>query len=125
MAGEASRLPWSRRNIQDANAQMPGSRIDSSPRRRWPPATCYIEAQTPDEVTWIKEALISSKVGFRSWYGDGVHGQPHFHNVSRDALDVTDRIAPMLIGLPVAPDLRAGDVARVVSALELGVSRSR
>ena len=28
----------------------------------------------------------------------------------------------MLIGLPVAPDLEAGDVARVVSALELGVA---
>jgi dTDP-4-amino-4,6-dideoxygalactose transaminase len=90
-------------------------------------ASCYVLYRSADarEVTWIKEALISSKVGFRSWYGDGVHGQPHFHNVSRDALDVTDRIAPMLIGLPVAPDLRAGDVARVVSALELGVSRSR
>ena len=45
--------------------------------------------------------------------------------MSRDALEVTDRIAPMLIGLPVAPDLGAGDVAAVVSALELGAGRSR
>jgi dTDP-4-amino-4,6-dideoxygalactose transaminase len=90
-------------------------------------ASCYVLYRSADarEATCIKEALIGSKVGFRSWYGDGVHGQPHFHNVSRDALEVTDRIAPTLIGLPMAPDLGSGDVARVVSALELGASRSR
>ena len=91
-------------------------------------ASCYVLYRTADahEATCIKEALIGSKVGFFvHGHGDGVHDQPHFHNVSRDALEVTDRIAPMLIGLPVAPDLGAGEVARVVSALELGAGRSR
>jgi len=40
-------------------------------------------------------------------------------------LEVSDRIASVLIGLPTAPDLAASDVSRVVSAIELGVGRSR
>jgi dTDP-4-amino-4,6-dideoxygalactose transaminase len=86
-------------------------------------AACYVLYRGTDihEVARVREALTSCKVGFRSWYGAGVHGQPHFHAVSRDSLEVTDRVAPLLIGLPVAPDLTAGDVARVVNALALGV----
>jgi len=45
--------------------------------------------------------------------------------VSRDALDVTDRLAPLLIGLPVAPDLAERDVARVVDSVALGVNSGR
>ena len=90
-------------------------------------ASCYVLFRSQDvhESSSVKTALTAGGVGFRSWYGDGVHSQPHFHNVSRDALDVTDHLAPLLIGLPVAPDLTAADVARVVAALEAGISRSR
>ena len=77
------------------------------------------------EATCVKEALIGSKVEFRSWYGDGVHRQPHFHNVSRDALEVTDSNRPDAHRTSCGSrpgGRRCGDI---VSALELGASRSR
>jgi dTDP-4-amino-4,6-dideoxygalactose transaminase len=90
-------------------------------------AACYVlyQSAAAHEAACVKDALANHQVEFRSWYGAGVHGQPHFSDVSRDTLEVTDRLASVLIGLPTAPDLAASDVARVVSALELGVSRSR
>jgi dTDP-4-amino-4,6-dideoxygalactose transaminase len=90
-------------------------------------AACYVLFRSTDakEVACVKESLIGGHVGFRSWYGTGVHGQPHFTRVSRDPLDVTDRLAPLLIGLPVAPDLAEPDVARVVEAVHRGVRQSR
>lgn len=90
-------------------------------------ASCYVLFRSAGsrEAACVKEALAGGNVGFRSWYGAGIHGQPHFRDVSRDALPVTDRVAPLVIGLPVAPDLASTDVARVVAAIELGVSQSR
>jgi dTDP-4-amino-4,6-dideoxygalactose transaminase len=90
-------------------------------------ASCYVLFRSAGsrEAARVKDALTAGNVGFRSWYGAGIHGQPHFRDVSRDALSVTDRVAPLVIGLPVAPDLAASDVARVVAAIELGVSQSR
>lgn len=90
-------------------------------------AACYVlhESATEDEAACVRRALNSLRVEHRSWYGAGVHGQPHFHNVSRDVLEVSNRIASVLIGLPTAPDLAASDISRVVSAIELGVGRSR
>lgn len=89
-------------------------------------ASCYVLFQAGDagEATRVGEALAEARVEFRVWYGRGIHTEPYFHEVSRDGLQVTDRIAPLLIGLPVAPDLSAGDVARVVAALERGIGRS-
>ena len=40
---------------------------------------------------------------------------------SRDDLPVTDRIAPLTIGLPVAPDLPEACIRRLVAALAPGV----
>jgi len=90
-------------------------------------AACYVLFEGADvhETACVTEALIERNVGFRCWYGAGLHCQPHFRNASRHSLEVTERFASVLIGLPAAPDLPESDVARVVSALELGVSRSR
>ncbi len=90
-------------------------------------ASCYVlfRSASSREAACVKDALIARNVGFRSWYGAGIHGQPHFRDVSRDALPVTDRVTPLIIGLPVAPDLASSDVTRVVAAIELGVSQSR
>jgi hypothetical protein len=37
--------------------------------------------------------------------------------VPHDALPVTEQIAPLLLGLPVAADLPANDISRVVEGL--------
>ena len=90
-------------------------------------ASCYVlfRSASGREAVCVTDALTGRNVGFRSWYGAGIHGQPHFRDVTRDALPVTDRVAPLVIGLPVAPDLAPSDVARAVAAIELGVSQSR
>ena len=89
-------------------------------------ASCYVlyQAESEGEAAAVANALSADGVGFRSWYGGGIHAQPHFHGASRDRLEVTDRIAPLLVGLPVAPDLSEGDVIRVITALARGVSGS-
>jgi dTDP-4-amino-4,6-dideoxygalactose transaminase len=88
-------------------------------------ASCYVLFRAGDavEAARVGEALADAHVGFRTWYGRGIHTQPHFHDVSRDALQVTDRMAPLLIGLPVAPDLSPDDVVHVVAALARGTRR--
>jgi dTDP-4-amino-4,6-dideoxygalactose transaminase len=53
----------------------------------------------------------------RLWYGLGLHCQSHFANCPRDPLPVSDRLAPSLLGLPMAPDLSAAAVDRVVAAV--------
>lgn len=55
----------------------------------------------------------------RLWYDRGLHRQSHFFRCARDELPVTDRIAPHLLGLPMAPDLETCSVERVVRALSL------
>ena len=69
----------------------------------------------------MRDSLTVGRIEFRLWYGNGLHTQPHFQDLSRDNLDVTERLAPVLIGVPVAVDLSDGDIDRVVLALERGV----
>jgi dTDP-4-amino-4,6-dideoxygalactose transaminase len=90
-------------------------------------ASCYVlyRSEGVREATCVAEALAAGNIGFRSWYGGGVHSQPHYEGVSHDPLPVTDHIAPLLIGLPVAPDLSVADVTRVVAAVERGVRQAR
>jgi dTDP-4-amino-4,6-dideoxygalactose transaminase len=89
-------------------------------------ASCYLLHVSRDtrDAAQIADALTAANVGFRSWYGGGVHRQPYFEGVSRDSLEVSDRVAALLTGLPVAPDLTKADVRRVVALLETGASRT-
>jgi dTDP-4-amino-4,6-dideoxygalactose transaminase len=82
-------------------------------------ASCYALFRCNDgaEATSILQRLEAANVESRYWYGYGLHGQPYYANASRDPLPVTERIAPLLIGLPVAPDLSSADVHRVVAAI--------
>jgi dTDP-4-amino-4,6-dideoxygalactose transaminase len=63
-----------------------------------------------------------SGVGFRQWYGGGLLAQPCFRDAPHDRLDVTARLAPLLIGLPVAPDLSDHEIDRIAGALERGAT---
>jgi dTDP-4-amino-4,6-dideoxygalactose transaminase len=69
------------------------------------------------EADHIAAGLASSGVDTRRWYGGGLHHQTHLSTVPRDDLSSTDRLAPTLIGLPLAPDLDEESVAYVVDAL--------
>jgi dTDP-4-amino-4,6-dideoxygalactose transaminase len=89
-------------------------------------AGCYVLFQCRDalEAAQVRDSLTVGRIEFRLWYGNGLHTQPHFQDLSRDNLDVTERLAPVLIGVPVAVDLADGDIDRVVLALEHGADVS-
>lgn len=65
----------------------------------------------------VQNALTNERVGFRLWYGGGIHGHPHFSNCMRTRLAVTDRISAEVLGLPMAADMTEVTVARVVASI--------
>jgi len=101
-----------RRRLDEAGL---GDRVLAAPRV----AGCYVLFRCADaaEANCVQRTLEASKIEFRLWYGHGLHLQPYYADVSRDDLPVTERIAPLAIGLPVAPDLPETAVERVVAVL--------
>jgi len=86
-------------------------------------AGCYALLQCADsvEASSVLRTFEASNIESRLWYGHGLHRQPYYANVSHDSLPVTERIAPLTIALPVAPDLSEATVERVVAAIGRGV----
>jgi dTDP-4-amino-4,6-dideoxygalactose transaminase len=82
-------------------------------------AGCYalLPCEDDREAERVQHSLCRADIEFRLWYGKGLLGQPHFEDLSHDALDVTSHIAPRIVGLPVATDLSDSAVRRVVHAL--------
>ena len=73
----------------------------------------------------VQHRLRQASVDFRLWYGRGLHRQTYYANLPRDALGVTDNLAPCLLGLPMAPDLEEAAIGRVVEVLSGGVRHGR
>jgi dTDP-4-amino-4,6-dideoxygalactose transaminase len=92
-----------------------GSRLVVSPQV----AGCYALFRCSDdaEAAEVVRSLSSSQIESRFWYGQGLHRQPYYADASRDTLSVTETIAPLMIALPIAPDLPETAIRRVVSAL--------
>jgi len=90
-------------------------------------AGCYALFHGADaaEAARAQESLDRSHVEYRLWYGKGLLSQSYFSDLEHDALDVTNEMAPRIIGLPVAPDLSAEAIDAVVSALCGGVAQRR
>lgn len=86
-------------------------------------AGCYVLFRCIDEreARRVQESLTVVGADFRLWYGCGLIGHSHFRDVPHDPLFVTERLAPLLIGLPVATDLSRAAVERIVVGLENGV----
>jgi dTDP-4-amino-4,6-dideoxygalactose transaminase len=68
----------------------------------------------------VQESLAQSSVDYRLWYGKGLHRHHYFAELPHDPLKVTDHIAPLLLGLPVAVDLPRPAVRRIVDSLLRG-----
>lgn len=82
-------------------------------------AACYALFESPD-LDWSRRAqraLTADAIEWRLWYGDGVHRHLHFAAAPRDPLPVTEALLPRLVGLPMAPDLGANDIARIAAAV--------
>lgn len=69
------------------------------------------------EAKRIGRRLGEDGIEFRLWYGMGVHRQSYYADIPHDRLEVTDRIAPCLLGLPMAPDFAESTIERVVRSL--------
>lgn len=78
-----------------------------------------------DESERVQSELNRGSIGFRHWYGLGLHRQRHFAGVARPDSRVTDDLAPRVLGLPVAPDLSQNVIERVVAALAAGADPGR
>jgi dTDP-4-amino-4,6-dideoxygalactose transaminase len=61
-------------------------------------------------IAALNEELIESRL----WYGSGLQAEPYWRDTESDALHITERIAPALVGLPMAPDLDSSAIARIV-----------
>jgi len=70
------------------------------------------------------EALKRDGIESRRWYGRGVHTEPYWTDAERDRLPITERLAPALLGLPIAPDLEAHDVERIVATTARAIGSS-
>lgn len=81
------------------------------------PAYVLFEAATPAQFLRAEAGLAARGIETRRWYGRGVHLQPYFSTDPAPALPVTDDLCGRLLGLPMAPDLGAAEIGRVLAAL--------
>jgi dTDP-4-amino-4,6-dideoxygalactose transaminase len=80
-------------------------------------AYALFRSSSSEETTRLRARLLQHGIDTRLWYSFGLQNQPYFSRLAHDDLAVTDSLASCLVGLPVAPDLTASDVARVAAAL--------
>ena len=73
------------------------------------------------ETQAVVQAFERADIDCRHWYGAGAHRQTHYAGASRDALGVTENLAPRLLGLPMAPDLGEREIGRVAVAIAEGL----
>jgi dTDP-4-amino-4,6-dideoxygalactose transaminase len=81
-------------------------------------------AKHPQEAETVRQALERVKIESRLWYGLGVHRHPYYRSVSMDSLPVSDRIAPCLLGLPVASDMAEPDIRRIATIIGAAIGPS-
>ena len=74
-----------------------------------------LDAGSPGMADDIAAALGTAQIGCRLWYGRGLHHEPYLHGAERDPLPETDRIAPSVVGLPIASDIAGTDIERTIA----------
>jgi dTDP-4-amino-4,6-dideoxygalactose transaminase len=86
-------------------------------------ASAYVilQCESADETARVCGKLRARSVDFRIWYGAGLHAHTYLAACAREELPVTKDIAPRLLGLPMAPDLAAASIGRIVDAVASGV----
>jgi len=61
----------------------------------------------------VMVALAGGGIGFRLWWGGGLHRHAAFRTFPRTPMPVTDSLVETTIGLPCWPDLPDGDIDRI------------
>jgi dTDP-4-amino-4,6-dideoxygalactose transaminase len=82
-------------------------------------SACYAlyACTSASESARLREMLYRRCVDSRLWYGNGLHHHLSLKDAPRDDLEVTDEIAPSVLGIPMAADLADSAIAQVVGAL--------
>ena len=81
-------------------------------------ATMTLNVVVPqDRLASTLARLDADGVQWRRWWGLGTHHHPTFAGLPRRSLDVTEALAPRVIGVPFHDGLSEADLARVVEAL--------
>ncbi len=83
-------------------------------------ASCYAlhAAASPEDGRELRRKLSSASIGSRQWYGGGAHMHPYTASYGRDDVPVSERLAEVLTGLPMSPDLDCADAALIATAIE-------
>ncbi len=84
-----------------------------------------LECRDLAEVNRVQDVLRAAAIDYRHWYGLGLRRQSWFADTPGHPLPVTDALAPRLLGLPMAPDLDALSVVRVVAAVAQALGAGR
>jgi len=88
------------------------------------PNYVLLDCQSVAIAESVQGSLARSGIDSRLWYGKGLHHHSYLVDVPRGNLDVTESLAPRVIGLPVAPDLSEGSIERIVVAVVAGARES-
>lgn len=75
-------------------------------------------AEDQQEATMAMAALAEAAVGYRRWYGRGLHHHSHFAACPAEAMPVVESLTERLVGLPMSCDLTEEEIALVVATLE-------
>jgi len=88
-------------------------------------ASCYAlyRCASLAEAARVQDVFRRSDIEFRFWYGAGLLEQPYFSNLPHDGLEHTKRLAPLIIGLPIAVDLSSTAMNRIATALQAAAER--
>ena len=115
--GEATRIR--RSNAATLSAALKNVTIPAVKEGRehvWHQYTIRLEKGT-DRAAVVKQ-LHESGIGTGVFYPLGAHRFPHIREIAGDVeMPVTDRVAEMVLSLPVHPLLSAGDLERIVAAV--------
>jgi dTDP-4-amino-4,6-dideoxygalactose transaminase len=90
--------------------------------QRWVSATCLVRVQEDDADA--ERRLAAHDIDTRRWWGDGCHRHAAFADYPRGALEMTERLARTVIGLPCYVGLTRSDIARVSRALGAAHART-
>jgi dTDP-4-amino-4,6-dideoxygalactose transaminase len=77
-------------------------------------ASNYALVDAGERADALISALAEAQIESRRWYGLGIHREPYWNGVERDALPVTERLAAGIVGVPIAPDISDAEIERVV-----------
>jgi dTDP-4-amino-4,6-dideoxygalactose transaminase len=89
------------------------------------PNYALFRCRDASEADRVEHCLRRGGIDFRLWYGKGLHRETYYADLPRDALAVTDAIAPCLLGMPMAPDLGEAAIGRVVEVLSAALRQCR